>query len=126
MLLIEDNRDAALTLTRLLKYSGFEVTSAFSGPEGVEAAKTLQPDIVICDIGLPGMDGFNVARTLRAEPACREAYLIALSGYGQADDVRKALDAGFDLHLIKPVDFTRLEQVLRSTTRNAPMPVGAM
>ena len=125
VLLIEDNRDAALTMQRLLRYAGFEVHLAFTGPEGVDAARKATPDIVICDIGLPGMDGFKVARTIRTETACRDAYLIALSGYGQAEDVRKALDAGFDLHLIKPVDITRLEQALSAAPRTARMPVDA-
>ena len=114
VLLIEDNRDAAMTMKTLLKHSGFDVALAFSGPDGVEAARKETPNIVICDIGLPGMDGFGVARALRADSSCREAYMIALSGYGQAEDVRKARDAGFDVHLIKPVDFTKLEQALKT------------
>jgi signal transduction histidine kinase/ActR/RegA family two-component response regulator len=122
VLLIEDNRDAALTMRLLLKHAGFDVEMAFTGPEGVEAAQKVKPDIVICDIGLPGLDGFNVARTLRSEPACRGAFLIALSGYGQAEDVRKAHHAGFDLHIIKPVDFTHLEQALRAAPRNVRLP----
>ena len=117
VLLIEDNRDAALSMKLLLRHAGFDIELAFAGPEGVDAARTGHPDIVICDIGLPGMDGFNVARTLRAELPCRHAYLIALSGYGQDEDVRKAHAAGFDLHLIKPVDFTQLEQALRRAPR---------
>jgi signal transduction histidine kinase/ActR/RegA family two-component response regulator len=117
VLVIEDNRDAAMTMQRLLSHSGYDVTVAFSGPEGVDCALREAPPIVICDIGLPGMDGFNVARALRSEPACRDSYLIALSGYGQSEDVRKAKDAGFDLHLIKPVDFTRLQQALQDSAR---------
>lgn len=117
VLVVEDNRDAAMTMQRLLSHSGYEVTVAFSGPEGVDCALREAPPIVICDIGLPGMDGFNVARVLRSSPACRDSYLIALSGYGQAEDVRKAQEAGFDMHLIKPVDFSRLQQALQDSTR---------
>jgi signal transduction histidine kinase/CheY-like chemotaxis protein len=119
VLIIEDNRDAAMTMKSLLTHYGFEVAVAFSGLDGVEAARKEIPDIVICDIGLPGMDGFGVARSLRAEPALRGAYLIALSGYGQTEDVRQALDAGFDLHLIKPVNFTHLEQALKTALKTA-------
>jgi CheY-like chemotaxis protein len=124
LLLIEDNHDAAHTLQILISRMGFDVDIALSGLDGLDAARRTTPDIVICDIGLPGLDGFAVARALRSDAATSDAFLIAQSGYGQADDVRKALDAGFDLHLIKPVDFNQLQQTLRSasqTTRN-PLP----
>jgi CheY-like chemotaxis protein len=101
-------------MKRLLRHLGFEVNLAFSGPDGVEAARTHKPDVVICDIGLPGLDGFGVARALRLDTGTRGVYLIAQSGYGQAEDVRKAIDAGFDLHLIKPVDFNKLADTLRA------------
>jgi CheY-like chemotaxis protein len=114
ILLIEDNHDAAQSMKRLLKHLGYDVDLAYSGPEGVVAAQTTNPDVVICDIGLPGLDGFGVARALRSEAGTRGVFLIAQSGYGQAEDVRKAMDAGFDLHLIKPVEFSRLQQVLKS------------
>lgn len=117
ILLVEDNRDAAYSMQRLLQHFGYEVNLAFSGPEGLQAARALIPDVVICDIGLPDMDGFNVARALRADGATRDLYLIAQTGYGQADDIQKAHDAGFDLHLIKPVDFTRLEEALKMASR---------
>jgi CheY-like chemotaxis protein len=117
ILLIEDNRDAARSMQRLLQHFGFDVNLAFSGPQGLESARTLNPDVVICDIGLPEMDGFGVARALRADGATRGMYLIALTGYGQPSDVQNALDAGFDLHLVKPVDFTRLEEALTMASR---------
>ncbi|MGV3483198.1 MAG: response regulator, partial [Planctomycetaceae bacterium] len=85
----------------------------FSGPEGVKVARQSAPEVVLCDIGLPGMDGYGVARALREDHATRDAFLIAQSGYGQAEDVRKAYDAGFDVHLIKPVDFQELQRILR-------------
>jgi CheY-like chemotaxis protein len=117
ILLIEDNHDAAHTMKLLLKHLGFEVDLAFTGPDGVAAARTGNPDVVICDIGLPGLDGFDVARALRLDAGTRDAYLIAQSGYGQAEDVRRAHEAGFDLHLIKPVDFTKLAHSLRAAPR---------
>lgn len=125
LLLIEDNHDAAKSMARLLRHLGYEVDLAFTGPEGVETARRTSPDVVICDIGLPGLDGFSVARLLRSDPITCDVYLIAQSGYGQSDDIRKALDAGFDLHLIKPVDFSRLEQALNADRRNLRMPLDA-
>jgi len=112
VLIIEDNRDTGATLKILLKHRGFEVSVALTGPDGVEAARTFLPDVILCDIGLPGMDGFAVARALRSDPRTAKIYMIAQSGYGQADDIRKSLASGFDIHLVKPVDFTELSKVL--------------
>jgi len=125
VLLIEDNRDAAFTMRMLLRHYGYDVEIAFTGPEGVSAAETWGPDVVICDIGLPGLDGFGVARALRSKEVTREIYLIAQSGYGQLEDIRKALDAGFNLHLIKPVDFNRLQEALQAAPQSARIPIGA-
>ena len=82
--------------------------AARNGGEGVRAAERLQPEIVLCDIGLPDIDGMEVARRLRAAPALAGVRLIALTGYGQAEDVRQALDAGFDAHVTKPVNIDQL------------------
>jgi len=123
VLLIEDNRDAANTLKRLLMHSGVAVELAFSGTEGLEAAKKGGADVVICDIGLPGLNGFEIARALRSDASFDDLYLIALSGYGQPDDVRQALDAGFNLHLIKPVDFSNLMQALEAAGSTRPSAV---
>jgi signal transduction histidine kinase/CheY-like chemotaxis protein len=108
ILVVEDNRDAAESLGLFLELCGFGVTLAYSGPEGLEAAKSVRPDIVLCDIGLPGMDGFQVAGALRRNPETAEARLIAVTGYGQEEDRRRALAAGFDVHLVKPVDPEKL------------------
>jgi CheY-like chemotaxis protein len=88
------------------------VAVAHSGPEGVEAARQFQPDVVLCDLGLPGMDGYQVARELRLHPATAHARLIAISGYGQEEDERRALEAGFDLHLTKPIGIPELQRLL--------------
>jgi CheY-like chemotaxis protein len=86
--------------------------TASSGPEGVKAAETNWPDAVLCDLGLPGFDGYEVARRLRAEAKGRELLLAALSGYGEIEDLSKAKEAGFDCHLVKPVDHARLMKLL--------------
>ncbi|MCI0463720.1 MAG: response regulator [Gemmataceae bacterium] len=112
ILIIEDNEDAARTLGVLLTRYGHEVATAYTGRSGVDTAGQWQPDVVLCDLGLPEMDGYDVARTLRGDPATARARLIAVSGYGQEDDRRQAHQAGFDLHLTKPVDPTELQHVL--------------
>jgi PAS domain S-box-containing protein len=105
VLVIEDNRDAAESLRLLLRLSGHEVTLAYTGTAGLEAARRVRPDVVVCDIGLPGgLDGYAVARALRAERTTADVGLLALSGYGQEEDQRHAREAGFDRHLTKPVD----------------------
>ncbi len=112
VLVIEDNRDAAETLGDLLSLFGHEVELAHTGPEGVEAARRLRPDVVLCDIGLPGMDGYAVARQLRQDPETAGLRLVALTGYGRDSDRRQAEEAGFDLHLVKPVGPAELKKLL--------------
>ncbi len=104
ILVVEDNKDAANTLRVLLEMFGYQVTVAYTGRAGVEAAREGHPDVVLCDIGLPEMDGFAVASALRKNPATAGARLIAVTGYGQEADRRRALEAGFNEHLTKPVD----------------------
>jgi PAS domain S-box-containing protein len=120
ILVIEDNRDTAESLRELLSVAGHEVRVAYSGPSGVAAAADYQPEIVLCDVGLPGLDGYAVARRLRQAPATVNARLIAITGYGQAEDRRHAAEAGFDEHLTKPVDITELERLLAEPLVTAP------
>jgi CheY-like chemotaxis protein len=108
VLVVEDNRDSAEALRMLLEICGYEVAVAFSGTDGVEMAQTARPDVVLCDIGLPGMDGFAVAELLRRNPETAAVRLIAVTGYGQEEDRQRALEAGFDVHLVKPVEPGRL------------------
>jgi signal transduction histidine kinase/CheY-like chemotaxis protein len=108
LLVVEDNQDAAESLRMLMELCGYEVTLAHSGPEGVRVALETRPDIVLCDIGLPGMDGFAVAGTLRGHAETAHARLIAVTGYGEDTDRRRALEAGFNAHLVKPVDPEKL------------------
>ncbi|MFN3652731.1 MAG: ATP-binding protein [Armatimonadota bacterium] len=113
VLVVEDNRDAADTLQDLLEIHGHEVHVAFTGAAGVTVAQELRPDVILCDVGLPGKDGYEVARELRANPITASVRLIAVSGYGQLEDRVRAREAGFDLHLTKPVDPAELVELIR-------------
>ncbi len=125
VLVIEDNMDAAETMATMLELYGHEVAVAHTGPEGVERARSFGPTVVLCDIGLPGgMDGYAVARALRAEPALREARLVALTGYGQDDDKLRAREAGFDEHLTKPVNLAGDRACARGARRVAAASAG--
>jgi PAS domain S-box-containing protein len=104
VLVVDDNRDAAESLRMLLDLTGYEAGVAHTGPDGVAAARRSRPDVVLCDIGLPGMDGFAVAAALRGDPDTAAARLVAVTGYGGEAVRRRALAAGFDEHLVKPVE----------------------
>jgi PAS domain S-box-containing protein len=104
VLIIEDHRDVAESLRMVLELCGCHVWVAFCGREGLELAQRLKPDVAVCDLGLPGMDGFAIASALRQDPATASVRLIAVSGYGQEQDRRRAKEAGFDEHFTKPVD----------------------
>jgi two-component system CheB/CheR fusion protein len=118
ILVVDDNVDAADSLSMILELLGHQTKTVYLGQDAIGAAEIWKPDVLICDIGLPGgMDGYDVARQFRANPSLRDVHLIALTGWGQAEDRRKALDAGFDLHLTKPVSPDHLESVLASISR---------
>jgi CheY-like chemotaxis protein len=104
VLVVEDNRDSADSLRLLLALYGYEVAVAYCGHDGVRAAQQCRPDVVLCDIGLPGLDGYAVARRLRGNPATAQARLIAVTAYGRDEDRRRSHEAGFERHLVKPVD----------------------
>lgn len=108
VLVVEDNRDSVESLRLLLHLFGYVVTVAYSGDEAMVAVKEAVPDVVLCDIGLPGMDGFGVVDALRHDPRTARTRMIAVTGYGQEEDRRKALSAGFDEHMVKPVDPEKL------------------
>ncbi len=112
ILVIEDNRDAANSLRMLLELYGHEVRVAYTGLEGVRSAQEDPPDIVLCDIGLPGLDGYAVADRLRHNPATAKLRLIAVTGYGGEEDRRRALESGFNFHLTKPADPSELRRLL--------------
>ncbi|MFL6232300.1 MAG: MEDS domain-containing protein [Thermoanaerobaculia bacterium] len=121
ILVIEDNPDAAATLRDFLELSGHEVELAASGTDGVQAARQLHPEVVLCDLGLPGMTGYEVATALRKDPETRSAKLIAVTGYGRDEDRRRSKEAGFDLHLTKPVDPNQLKAVLQENGEAKPL-----
>lgn len=112
VLVVDDNRDSARTLTRLLQMLGHEVAHAHDGNQALEQTAAFQPEIVLLDIGLPGMDGYEVARRIRGEGKYAETVLIALTGYGSPEDRQLSQQAGFHAHLVKPVDLEALRQVL--------------
>ena len=115
ILIVEDSRDSRDMLRFLLEHAGHEVHEAADGPSGVEAILTVRPDIALVDVGLPGLDGFEVARRVRADARGREVRLVALTGYGLPEDYRRSREAGFDAHLVKPVDPARLVAVIATT-----------
>jgi PAS domain S-box-containing protein len=112
VLIIEDNVDAADSLRDVLAFGEHDVEVAYDGPQGMAKAKEFRPDVVFCDIGLPGMDGFEVARSFRADEALKGVFLVALSGYALPEDVARAQAAGFDRHLAKPPSLEKLEEIL--------------
>jgi PAS domain S-box-containing protein len=114
VVIVEDSPDSADSLRLLLEVQGHEVRVAHSGPEGVELALAWRPDIVVSDIGLPGLSGFEVARQLRGQPGLEKTLLVALSGYGGEEECRRGREAGFDHYLIKPADPADLRRLLTS------------
>ncbi len=119
ILIIEDNRDAAETIRMLLQHEGHKVAMTFSAQEGLERAIGQVPEIILCDIGLPVMDGYQVIRRIRDEPSLANTYVIALTGYGRDEDRSQALEAGFDLHMTKPIDRAALTAALNRARRPA-------
>jgi CheY-like chemotaxis protein len=110
VLVVEDNTDTAAVLAQLLRLLGHHVTLAHDGPTALAAATTTPPDLVLLDIGVPGMDGYAIAARLRATGHARAA-LVALTGYGRDEDLRRSREAGFDHHLVKPVELAQLQRI---------------
>jgi CheY-like chemotaxis protein len=114
VLIVDDNHDGADSLRLLLRSLGLEVQVAYGGAEALALMESYVPELVLLDIGMPGMDGYEVARRIRADPCLREAVLVALTGWGQEQDRAHARAAGFDHHLIKPADLETLQGLLAS------------
>jgi PAS domain S-box-containing protein len=114
ILVVDDNRDSAESVALLLELNGHQVRMAHDGPEALATAQHFRPQVVVLDIGLPEMDGYEVARRLRGEAQMQDVMLIALTGYGQNEDRQRAIAAGFNHHLIKPVDLDSLQALIAS------------
>jgi signal transduction histidine kinase len=112
ILIVDDNEDAANTMAMILKFEGHEVATAYSGVQALDCLDEFNPEVVLLDIGLPGLDGFQVAERLRSRPKHRKVRLLAMTGYGQEADRQRTREAGFSGHLVKPVDFADLARML--------------
>jgi len=121
VLVIEDNVDTADALRDALEFGDHQVAVAYTGPEGIQKAHEFKPEVVLCDIGLPGMDGYEVACVLRADETLKNTFLVALSGYALPEDLQRATLAGFHRHLAKPPSLEMIEELLENLpTANTP------
>jgi CheY-like chemotaxis protein len=112
VLIVDDNADSASSVATLLQLQGHEVHVEHAGHTALRAAADYRPDVILLDIGLPGMNGYEIARRLRENPQFNEVSLIAVTGYGREADVQQAAQAGFNHHLVKPVDYDKLTGLL--------------
>jgi CheY-like chemotaxis protein len=122
LLVVDDNRDAALSLAMLLRLQGHEVQAAHDGRTALELATTFRPDVIFLDLGMPGMDGFEVARQVRKLPGLEKTILAALTGWGQNEDRRKTAEAGFNYHLVKPPEMKTIASLLADLKRSSIEP----
>lgn len=118
IVVVEDGTDNREILRALLELSGHQVTTAADGQAGLDAIASVHPDVALVDIGLPLIDGHEIARRIRELPEYDDVYLIALTGYSRPEDRRAALGAGFDAHLVKPVDFNELTSAVSDRDRS--------
>jgi len=123
VLVVDDNVDAAESLAHLLRASRHEVRTAHDGPTAVAAALDFRPDMMLLDIGLPGLDGYEVAQKVRQESSLGRVVLVAMTGYGQDTDKERSRAAGFDHHLVKPADFSQVKQILATVSPSSAGPV---
>jgi CheY-like chemotaxis protein len=117
ILVVDDNRDSAMSLSLLLELDGHEVRRAYDGLEALEIADHFRPEVTLLDIGMPRLDGYGAARELRRRDWARGSLLVALTGWGQQEDKRLAREAGFDHHMVKPVDPDALRRLLAEPRR---------
>jgi len=108
--------DAAQSLALLLNASGHQVRMAHTGPTALDAALDYRPNVVLLDIGLPEMDGFEVAKRIREQPFLKNVVLVAMTGYGQDTDRQRSQEVGFNAHLVKPADFGKVQQILATVS----------
>jgi CheY-like chemotaxis protein len=112
VLIVDDNEDSANSLALILELGGHETASVYTAVDALQRATAFRPDVVLLDIGLPGMDGYEVAQKMRELPGLRDIRLVAVTGYGRSDDRIRAREAGFDEHLTKPVEYAVLQRIL--------------
>jgi CheY-like chemotaxis protein len=112
ILVVDDNRDSADSLARLLELMGHQTTIAYDGPSAVDSAESFRPEVALLDVGLPGIDGYEVCRRIRAQEWGKDIVLIAATGWGQPEDRRRSREAGFDHHMVKPIALDDLERFL--------------
>lgn len=117
---MDDSYDSALTLARFVAMTGHEARTAYDGGEAVAAAEEYRPEVILLDIGLPVMNGYEVARTVRGRAWGRDILIIALTGWGQEDARRRSMEAGIDHHLVKPVEPQALQDLLSRMDRGSP------
>jgi len=120
VLVVDDNRDAADSLQALFEMESCNVTTAYDGYEAVQAVEQGMPDMIVMDLGMPSMDGYEAARQIRRKPGSQDVLMIALTGWGQSDARQRTMDAGFDHHLIKPVNFDEIRRLADSRLRRQP------
>ena len=123
VLIADDNRDAADSLSMLLSMDGYEVRTVYSGRAAVFAAETFRPDVALLDIGMPEVNGYAAAKAIRKQRGGADIFLVAITGWGQQEDKRRAFEAGFATHVTKPVDPNLLRELLRNVVisgRSAP------
>jgi CheY-like chemotaxis protein len=118
ILVVDDNRDSTESLRLFLDMLGNEVAVSYDGLEAMKALASFRPDVVLLDIGLPKLNGYEAARQIRQRPGGKDVYLIALTGWGQEEDRRSCKEAGFDRHMLKPIDLKVLQELLNTLTRD--------
>jgi CheY-like chemotaxis protein len=112
ILVVDDSKDTAKSLSMLLSFAGHETSAAHDGFEAVEAARQFRPEVILLDISLPRMNGYDACRTIRAQPWGKDMILIALTGWGQEEDKHESKKAGFDFHMVKPIKLADFERLL--------------
>jgi CheY-like chemotaxis protein len=119
ILVVDDNVDTAASLAMLLRATGHNVRTAHDGPQALDAALDYRPNVMLLDIGLPGLDGFEVATRMREHPVLQNVVLVAMTGYGQETDRQRSQQSGFDHHLVKPARFEQVQSILASVSAKA-------
>jgi CheY-like chemotaxis protein len=120
VLVVDDSPDSAESLAVLLQYLGYDVRTALDGLEALSTAEEFKPDLMLLDIGLPKLNGYEVAKRVRAQPYGAKMKIVALTGWGQDEDIRRSMEAGFDRHLVKPVNVADLRELMPQPSADHP------